>query len=71
MLEHMPATPTGRPCGRTSTWWSLGDTLAHKVGKRECIYISEAGKENTKRGQIVRDKCLNLGRWHWGGKGVS
>ena len=42
------------------------------VSGLECIYISEAGREDPKRGQIVRDKCLNWGfDGIWVGKGVS
>ena len=41
------------------------------VSGLECIYISEAGKENPKRGQIVRDKCLNSGWMAFGLAKVS
>ena len=41
------------------------------VSGLECIYISEAGKENPKRGQIVRDKCLNSGSMAFGLAKVS
>ena len=41
------------------------------VSGLECIYISEAGKENPKRGQMVRDKCLNSGSMAFGLAKVS
>ena len=53
----------GRPCGRTSTWWSQGDTLANKVGKRlgRHLHIGSGEREHKKGDGLSATKCLSLG----------
>ena len=62
-----------RPCGQTSTWWSLGDTLAHKVGKRFGMHLHiGSGEKEPKKGTDCPRQMSEFGfDGIWVGQGAS